>query len=181
MIHLYQYFGIILGCDEPSFPKYAGNPSQAAVHRYMDLKAPEMHYFIHNIYDAALTLGVAGPDLVTHVGDAISIGVGLDNIFNKKCSPPQKVATYQPSAPQSMCHDNAYVLFSPLTLHRRVHSTSSLTRALCSYSTCPLWAFPNATCAPYKAPGYGVMPALAGPVAPSASLCSSHDGGWRAY
>ena len=110
MTHLYQYFGIILGCDEPSFPKYAGNPSQAAVHRFMDLKAPEMHYFIHNIYDAALTLGVAGPDLVTHVGDAISIGVGLDNIFNKKCSPPQKVATYQPSAPQSMCHDNAYVL-----------------------------------------------------------------------
>ncbi len=107
MTHFYQYFGILLGCDELSFPNYTGNPSQAAVHRYMDLKAPEMHYFIHNIYDAALTLGVEGPDLVTHVGDAISIGVGLDNIFNKKCSPPQKVAMYQPSEPQSMCHDNA--------------------------------------------------------------------------
>ena len=129
MTHFYQYFGIILGCDEPSFPKYAGNPSQAAVHRYMDLKAPEMHYFIHNIYDAALTLGVAGPDLITHVGDAISIGVGLDNIFNKKCSPPQQVATYQPSAPQSMCHDNAYVLFLPLLFRERVYLISSLTRA----------------------------------------------------
>lgn len=107
MTHFYQYFGILLGCNEPSFRKYTGNPSQAAAHRYMDLKAPEMHYFIHNIYDAALTLGVEGPDLVTHVGDAISIGVGLDNIFNKKCSPPQKVAAYQPSEPQSMCHDNA--------------------------------------------------------------------------
>ena len=137
MTHFYQYFGIILGCDEPSFPKYAGNPSQAAVHRYMDLKAPEMHYFIHNIYDAALTLGVAGPDLITHVGDAISIGVGLDNIFNKKCSPPQKVATYQPSAPQSMCHDNTYVLFLPLLFMKGpfdfiADSHSLLLQHLCS-------------------------------------------------
>lgn len=107
MTHFYQYFGILLGCDAATFPAYTGSSSQAAVHRYMDLKAPEMHYFIHNIYDAALTLGVEGPDLITHVGDAISIGVGLDNIFNKKCSPAQKIAPYQPSEPQGMCHDNA--------------------------------------------------------------------------
>ena len=73
----------------------------------MDLPAPEMHYFIHNIYDSALTLGVQGPDLITHVGDAISIGVGLDNIFNKQCSPPQVVAPYQPAALQDMCSNNA--------------------------------------------------------------------------
>lgn len=66
-----------------------------------------MHYFIHNIYDAAVSLGVQGPDLVTHVGDAISIGIGLDNIFNKRCSPAQKIAPYQPSEIQAMCGDNA--------------------------------------------------------------------------
>lgn len=76
----------------------------------MDLSAPEMHYFIHSVYDAALTLGVQGPDLVTHVGDAISIGVGLDNIFNKQCAPPIKVAPYQESALQDMCGDPGYVL-----------------------------------------------------------------------
>lgn len=71
----------------------------------MDLKGPEMHYFIHNIYDAAVSLGVAGPDLVTHVGDAISIGIALDNIFNKRCSPAQKIAPYQASELQAMCGD----------------------------------------------------------------------------
>ena len=107
MTHFYQYFGIILGCTSPDFPRYAGSPSQAQVHRFMDLPSPSMHYFIHNIYDAAVSLGVAGPDLVTHVGDAISIGIGLDNIFNKKCSPAQKISPYQPSQLQSMCGDNA--------------------------------------------------------------------------
>lgn len=71
----------------------------------MNLPSPHMHYFIHNIYDAAVSLGVAGPDLVTHVGDAISIGIGLDNIFNKKCSPPQQVAPYQKSELQGICGD----------------------------------------------------------------------------
>ena len=103
--HLYQYIGLILGCTAPSFPKYTGNPSQAQIHRFMDLPAPDMHYFIHNIYDAAVSLGVQGPDLVTHVGDAISIGIALDNVFNKRCSPKQQVATYQSSELQSMCGD----------------------------------------------------------------------------
>ena len=105
LTHFYQYFGIILGCTDPEFPKYTGSPSQAQVHRFMDLPAPDMHYFIHNIYDAAVSLGVAGPDLVTHVGDAISIGIALDNIFNKRCSPKQKIAEYQPSELQAMCGD----------------------------------------------------------------------------
>lgn len=75
----------------------------------MDLKGPEMHYFIHNIYDAAVSLGVAGPDLVTHVGDAISIGIALDNIFNKRCSPSQKIVPYQSGGLQAMCGDPKYV------------------------------------------------------------------------
>ena len=54
-----------------------------------------------------------GPDLVTHVGDAISIGIGLDNIFNKKCSPKQKIASYQPAELQDMCGDEAYVVYFP--------------------------------------------------------------------
>ncbi|KAL9004643.1 MAG: hypothetical protein Q9188_002534 [Gyalolechia gomerana] len=141
LTHFYQYFGLILGCTSPSFPRYTGPASQFQIHRYMDLSAPEMHYFIHNIYDAALTLGIAGPDLVTHVGDAISIGVGLDNVFNKKCAPPVRVAGYQESALQGICGDER---------------------------TCAKWAFPNATCALYNQTGFGTPPALADKATPSA-------------
>lgn len=75
----------------------------------MDLSAPEMHYFIHNIYDAAVSVGVAGPDLVTHVGDAISIGIALDNVFNKRCSPAEEIVPGQGKALQSVCADTAWV------------------------------------------------------------------------
>ena len=101
----------------------------------MDLPAPSIHYFIHNVYDAAVSLGVAGPDLVTHVGDAISIGIALDNVFNKRCSPPQQVVPYQSVEPQSICGDN---------------------------STCAVWTYANATCGPYMLAGYGLKPAPAG-------------------
>lgn len=40
--------------------------------------------------------------------------------------------------------------------------------------TCAHWAFSNATCSAYNQTGFGVMPALAGPAAPSASLCNPH-------
>lgn len=156
MTHFYQYFGVILGCSSSDFPKYTGDPSQAQVHRFMDLPGPAMHYFIHNVYDAALTLGVAGPDLVTHVGDAISIGIALDNLFLKKCSPAQKIAPYQSSELQSMCGDE---------------------------KTCARWTFPNATCSAYNQTGFGVMPALASPASASAgvNLCNPHypGGTWR--
>lgn len=144
LTHFYQYFGIILGCSSSDFPRYEGRASQFQIHRYMDLKAPEMHYFIHSVYDAALTLGVQGPDLVTHVGDAISIGVGLDNIFNKQCAPPVKVAPYQESALQDMCGDPG---------------------------TCAKWLFPNSTCSLYNQTGFGTPPALADAAAPSSGYC----------
>ena len=76
----------------------------------MDLEGPEMHYFIHNIYDAAVSLGVAGPDLVTHVGDAISIGIALDNVFNKRCSPAEQIVPGQGKELQSVCSDVGYVI-----------------------------------------------------------------------
>ena len=117
----YAYFGYIFGCRDPSFPKYNGPASQTAIHRFMDLRAPEMHYFIHNIYDAAVSLGVAGPDLVTHVGDAISIGIALDNIFNKRCSPQEEIVPGQGKALQSICSDPGYV-FLPLRVLSSIFS-----------------------------------------------------------
>ncbi len=66
----------------------------------MDLPAVPMHYFIHNIYDSALTSGVSQPD-------GIIIGTALDNMFNKLCSPPKTIAPYQPAELQNMCTDNS--------------------------------------------------------------------------
>jgi len=152
--HLYEYFGIILGCTDASFPQYSGSASQAQVHRFMDLPAPAMHYFIHNIYDAAVSLGVAGPDLVTHVGDAISIGIALDNIFNKRCSPAQKIAPYQPAELQDVCGDKG---------------------------TCAVWAFPNATCSAYNQSGFGVPPSLAEPGMVSGAECYRSEASGRPW
>lgn len=73
----------------------------------MDLPSVYIHYFIHSIVNAATSLGLPEADTVTHVGDGISIGIALDNIFNKRCSPPQPVLTYQPAALQNMCADVA--------------------------------------------------------------------------
>lgn len=66
MTHFYEMFGVLLGCTEdPHFPKYSGDPSQAAVHRFMDFKTTEIHYFIHNIFDAANAVGIPKGDFVT--------------------------------------------------------------------------------------------------------------------
>ena len=97
--HIAQYMGVILGCDSKHFPKYKGNASQAQVHRFMALTSVEIHYFIHNIYDSALTSGVTQPD-------GIIIGTALDNMFNKACSPPKVIAPYQPAELQNMCYDS---------------------------------------------------------------------------
>ena len=105
LVGFYQYFGYFFGCTDGSVPLYNGSASQSSIHRFMNLPAPYVHYFIHNIVDAAQTLGVPGVDVVTHVGDGISIGIALDNVFNKKCSPPQKVVDSQPADLQSVCGD----------------------------------------------------------------------------
>lgn len=135
MTSFYQYFGYFFGCRSPSFPAYNGSSSQTSVHRFMDLQGPQMHYFIHNIVDAATNLGVAGEDLVTHVGDGISVGIAIDNIFNKRCSPPTEIVPGQGAQPQSMCADE---------------------------KTCAVWAFNETkTSAPYNLTDYGVPPELA--------------------
>jgi len=66
----------------------------------MGLKSVEMHYFIHNIYDSALSSNVSQPD-------GIIIGTALDNMFNKLCAPPKVISSNQPAELQNMCLDNS--------------------------------------------------------------------------
>lgn len=100
LTHLYQYFGILLGCsmqmNNTAFPLYSGAASQFQVHRFMNLSQPEMDYFITQVGLSAASFGVAPADVM-------AVGMELNNTFNQRCSAPQAVITYQGSQLQAIC------------------------------------------------------------------------------
>ncbi|KAG9962681.1 hypothetical protein KCU61_g4363, partial [Aureobasidium melanogenum] len=98
MTHLYQYFGALLGCSATGFPSYAGFGSQASVHRFMDLSAAEVGYFIEQVALAASSFGVSQDDIAT-------VGKALNSIFNVRCAPPTTVIPAQGAQLQSICQD----------------------------------------------------------------------------
>jgi len=98
MTHLYQYFGALLGCSATGFPSYAGFGSQAAVHRFMDLSAAEVGYFIQQVALAATSFGVSSDDVAV-------VGKALNTIFNVRCAPPTTVIPAQGAQLQSICQD----------------------------------------------------------------------------
>jgi hypothetical protein len=103
MTHLYQYFGALLGCSATGFPSYAGFGSQAAVHRFMDLSAAEVGYFIEQVALAATSFGVSSDDVAT-------VGKALNTIFNVRCAPPTVVIPAQGAQLQSICQDETCLL-----------------------------------------------------------------------
>lgn len=99
LTHLYQYFGALLGCSATGFPSYQGFGSQAAVHRFMDLSAAEVGYFIEQVALAATSFGVSSDDVAT-------VGKALNSIFNVRCAPPTTVIPAQGAQLQSICEDD---------------------------------------------------------------------------
>ena len=56
LTHLYQYFGVLLGCTmqgNAAFSEYKGEASQYSVHKYMALDANQVGYFITQVGLAA--------------------------------------------------------------------------------------------------------------------------------
>ncbi|PWN24262.1 hypothetical protein BCV69DRAFT_310091 [Microstroma glucosiphilum] len=107
MTHLYQYFGAALGCssqsDKGEFPTYQGTPSMSAAHRFMNLDANEVGYFITQVGMAAVSFGVS-------TEDATAVGTLLGKMFNVRCAPaivfppPASGAKgQQKAASQSIC------------------------------------------------------------------------------
>lgn len=96
LTHLYQYFGALLGCSATGFPSYQGFGSQASVHRFMDLDAAEVGYFIQNVGLAAASFGVTEDDITV-------VATALSTIFNVKCAPPTTVIPAQGAQLQSIC------------------------------------------------------------------------------
>ncbi|MCJ1285200.1 hypothetical protein MMC26_004538 [Xylographa opegraphella] len=105
LTHLYQYFGVLLGCSmqgpsaTSTFPSYQGEASQYSVHKYMDLSAAEVGYFITQVGLAAASFGVA-------TADVTAVGMALASLFDYSCSPPTTVVPAQGPQLQAICIDS---------------------------------------------------------------------------
>lgn len=123
MTHLYEFFGILLGCSMQSsnnasptvptnsaypfgdvtdggngFNSYQGDPSMYDVHRFMNLTAADLGYFIEQVALAAESLGVAATDVDM-------VGVALATTFTELCSPPVALVAGVPAQVQAICND----------------------------------------------------------------------------
>jgi hypothetical protein len=97
LTHLYQYFGVLLGCKQ--MPGYTGRTSMYDVHKFMDLGMDELGYFIEQIGLAALSFGVDPSDL-TPVAQA------LGTLFGQRCAPPVSILGGSvPAELQAICLD----------------------------------------------------------------------------
>ncbi|MCJ1400632.1 hypothetical protein MMC11_003840 [Xylographa trunciseda] len=105
LTHLYQYFGVLLGCSmqgpsaTSAFPSYQGEASQYSVHKYMDLSAAEVGYFITQVGLSAASFGVA-------TADVTAVGMALASLFDYSCAPPTTVIPAQGPQLQAICIDS---------------------------------------------------------------------------
>ncbi|TVY33938.1 hypothetical protein LOCC1_G008541, partial [Lachnellula occidentalis] len=101
LTHLYTYFGVLLGCSMQGggdYPAYTGHESMYTVHKFMDLSAAEVGYFISQVAMSAASFGVAEDDLTV-------VGKALTSTFDVKCAPPTAVIKSQGPQLQSICID----------------------------------------------------------------------------
>ncbi|KAF2806179.1 uncharacterized protein BDZ99DRAFT_510646 [Mytilinidion resinicola] len=97
--HLYQFFGALLSCSEygaMGFPSYKGKTSMAEVHRFMDLEAAEVGYFIEQVGLSAASFGVTNDDVT-------AVGTALTKLFDYKCAPPVAILPNGTAELQSIC------------------------------------------------------------------------------
>jgi len=102
LTHLYQFFGVLLGCTmqgSTAFPAYGGQASMYHVHKYMALDAAQVGYFISQVGLAAKSFGVATADIDTVAG-------ALEMYFDVRCAAPVTLAPALGSQLQSICIDS---------------------------------------------------------------------------
>lgn len=99
LTHLYQFFGVLLGCSQQGmtgYSSYQGQASQYSVHKYMDLNYAQVSYFNQQVALAAASFGVSQDDINT-------VGMALNNYFNVRCEPAVTLAPALGSQLQSIC------------------------------------------------------------------------------
>jgi len=96
--HLYQYFGVLLGCSQfgTSYKPYSGSTNMYEVHKFMALDAKEVAYFITQVGLAAASFGVADSDVKI-------VGKALNDAFGYRCSPAAAIPPTAAAAPQAIC------------------------------------------------------------------------------
>ncbi|TAQ87050.1 hypothetical protein B7494_g4635 [Chlorociboria aeruginascens] len=102
LTHLYEIFGALLGCSlqgGDQFSTYNGHASMYSVHKFMDLSAADVGYFITQVGLSAASFGVADAD-VTAVGKA------LNSAFGYRCSPEETIIPSQGPQLQAICTDD---------------------------------------------------------------------------
>ncbi|TVY68884.1 hypothetical protein LSUE1_G008072 [Lachnellula suecica] len=139
LTHLYEYFGVLLGCSMQGgsdYPAYTGHASMYSVHEFMDLSYAEVTYFIEQVGLSAASFGVTADD-VTAVGEA------LEMYFDVRCGPETTIIPSQGAQLQSICIDstcplaanstcssyNATMMPSNATASSSVSATSSMSAA----------------------------------------------------
>ncbi|EME40748.1 hypothetical protein DOTSEDRAFT_74325 [Dothistroma septosporum NZE10] len=98
LTHLYQYFGGLLGCSQfaNTTMQYQGETSQYSVHRFMDLDAAQVGWFIEQVGMSAASFGVADADVE-------AVGMALNKAFGYRCSPPAAIPATASPALQAIC------------------------------------------------------------------------------
>ena len=97
--HLYEFFGYLLGCSamgQAAFPSYSGSTSMYNVHKFMDIDALELGYFITQVGTAAASFGVSAADITT-------VAYALQNAFGYRCAPPIAIPATASPALQAIC------------------------------------------------------------------------------
>ena len=104
LLHLYQFFGALLGCTAAGFPEYSGIADMYEVHKFMDISLDMNNYFISQVGAAALSLGVSSDD-VTIIANA------LNGLFNTRCPPEltenDAVPAFLVGTNPSICQDES--------------------------------------------------------------------------
>src|ERR1700709_1623091 len=83
LTHLYQFFGVLLGCSgvgQMGFSNYMGDPSMARVHKFMALDSAEVGSSIS-------TCGAPAPCLGVSSSDVSAVAGVLMQYFGYRCSP----------------------------------------------------------------------------------------------
>ncbi|KAH0550951.1 hypothetical protein GP486_007685 [Trichoglossum hirsutum] len=78
------------------YPAYNGVASMYDVHKFMNLDAYQIGYFIQQVGLAAASFGVAKEDVE-------AVGMTLDKVFNKRCSPATAAIPALGPQLESMC------------------------------------------------------------------------------
>jgi len=101
LTHLYEYFGLLLGCSDvgmTGYPAYTGQTSMYNVHKFMALSNAEFGYFVTQVGLSAASFGVAQSDVT-------AVGMALSNAFGYKCEPSAMIIPNTTAELQSICSD----------------------------------------------------------------------------